>query len=153
MKTFRLQSHILIRQPIEEVFRFFTDAGNLDLLTPEWLVFRIQTPRPIAIATGVVIDYRLRLRGLPIRWRSCITAWEPPHLFIDEQVQGPYRQWIHQHRFRETDGGTQVEDDMEYAVWGGSPVNRFFVAPDLNRIFEYRRARLAEHFDLDRGAA
>lgn len=151
MKTVRLRSQVLIAADIDEVFSFFADAGNLDLLTPEWLRIRILTPQPIRMEPGVEIDYRLRIRGVPVGWRSRITAWDPPHSFIDEQIRGPYRQWIHQHRFSYSPEGTRVEDWVEYAVWGGSLVDRFLVAPDLDRIFEYRTARLVEQFQSDNG--
>lgn len=146
MKTFELHSQLRISKPPEEVFPFFADAGNLDILTPDWLNFRIVSPRPIPIERGTEIDYRLRIRGFPIRWRSRITAWDPPHLFVDEQVRGPYRLWVHEHRFRPVDGGTIVEDRVRYAVWGGAIVNRLMVAPDLARIFDYRRKKLEEQF-------
>ena len=150
MRTFELHSAVLIPRTPEEVFPFFADARNLDLLTPPWLHFQILDPGPIAIQRGTEIDYRLRLRGLPMRWRSRITAWSPPSLFVDEQVRGPYRRWIHQHRFRPVEAGTLVEDHVRYAVWGGRLVDRWLVAPDLSRIFRYRRERLAERFPARR---
>ena len=146
MRTFEFKSRIVVPGEPAEIFPFFADAGNLDLLTPGWLHFRILTPGPITIAEDAEIDYRLRLRGIPIRWRSRIKAWEPPHRFVDEQIRGPYRMWVHEHRFRPVDGGTSVEDRVRYAVWGGAPANRLFVARDLARIFEFRRQRLAERF-------
>ena len=152
MRTFELHSAVLIPRTPEEVFPFFADARNLDLLTPPWLHFQILDPGPIPIQAGTEIDYRLRVRGVPLRWRSRITAWDPPSLFVDEQVRGPYRRWIHQHRFRPVEGGTLVEDRVRYAVWGGRLVDRWLVAPDLSRIFRYRRDRLAERFRAAREA-
>ena len=152
MRTLELHSAVLIRRTPEEIFPFFADARNLDLLTPPWLHFQIVDPAPTAIQRGTEIDYRLRLRGVPLRWRSRITAWNPPGLFVDEQVRGPYRRWIHQHRFRAVEGGTLVEDHVRYAVWGGRLVDRWLVAPDLSRIFRYRRERLLERFPESKGA-
>ncbi len=149
MKTFEFRNEIWIPRTSDEIFDFFSDAANLDYLTPEWLHFRILTPRPIAMAEGTEIDYYLRLRGLPLRWRSRITRWDPPNFFVDEQVRGPYRSWIHEHHFRPTAGGTMVEDHVRYAVWGGVVANRFLVARDLARIFAYRNRRLVERFPAE----
>lgn len=141
-RTFFLESQGEVPGNIEDVFRFFSDAGNLQRLTPPWLQFQILTPLPIDMRAGTRIDYRLRVRGFPIRWQSEITAWEPPRRFVDEQRRGPYRLWIHEHTFEPTDRGTLVRDRVEYAVPGGSFVQRWFVGPDLQRIFEYRRSAL-----------
>jgi ligand-binding SRPBCC domain-containing protein len=146
MRTFELRSEIVVPGELDDVFAFFSDAGNLDLLTPEWLRFRILTPLPLRMGPGVEIDYRLSLRGWPIGWRSRITVWDPPHLFVDEQVRGPYRDWNHQHWFAPSRDGTLVTDRVEYSVWGGALVDRLLVAPDLDRIFEFRRSRLVELF-------
>ncbi len=146
MKTFALKFQIWLPLPIAEVFPFFADAGKLEELTPPWLKFHILTPRPIEMSVGTRIDYRLRIRGVPVRWQSEITVWEPPHRFIDEQLRGPYRLWIHEHRFSEKDGGTRVEDSVRYALLGGSLINRIFVEPDLKKIFAYRHWKLQHIF-------
>jgi ligand-binding SRPBCC domain-containing protein len=143
MKIFTLESSQLIARPLEQVFAFFSDATNLEAITPPWLHFRVVTPEPIIMAERTRIDYGLRLRGIPMRWTSEIAAWEPPTMFIDSQIRGPYRRWIHTHTFTPRDGETLVEDHVEYAVPGGSPVDRFLVRPDLGRIFRYRREALA----------
>ena len=146
MRTSELSREVWLPRPPEEVFPFFADAGNLDRLTPPWLHFRILTPRPIEMAVGARIDYGLRLHGIPIRWRSEITAWDPPHGFVDEQRRGPYRVWIHRHRFEAHRGGTLVTDDIRYAVPGGRLADRLFVRRDLRRIFDYRTAQLRRRF-------
>ena len=133
-----------VPSPLERTFSFFSDAHNLERITPPFVKFRIVTPPPIEMRVGTRIDYRLRLHGIPIRWQSEITHWTPPHGFIDEQRRGPYRKWVHEHRFREEDGGTRVEDHVTYAVPGGRPIDRWFVRPDLDRIFEYRQGAIAE---------
>lgn len=97
----------------------------------------------------VLLDYRLRIRGLPVRWQSQITEWNPPERFVDRQTRGPYRLWIHEHTFVEADAGTMVGDDVRYSVPGGALVNRFLVAPDLERIFDYRRRVLRSLFNPD----
>ncbi len=146
MRLFTLTSRVWLPRPLSEVFPFFADAHNLEVLTPPWLRFEVLTPEPIPMRAGTLIDYRLRLRGLPIRWQSEISAWQPPHRFVDEQRKGPYRIWIHEHRFSEHDGSTLVEDFVRYAVYGGTLVNRVFVARDLHQIFEHRRAKMQEVF-------
>ena len=138
----------LPRRP-DEVFDFYADAFNLERLTPAWLRFRVLTPPPIVMAAGVEIDYRLRLRGLPMGWRSRITEWAPPHRFVDEQVRGPYRRWVHTHTFTAQDGGTLVVDRVEYGMLGGWLADRLLVRRDLRRIFAYRQERLAEVFGGD----
>ncbi len=146
MKIFTLETQLWLPRPVSEVFPFFADAGNLQKLTPHWLDFQILTPRPIEMRAGTLIDYGLRIHGVPLRWQSEITAWDPPNRFIDEQRRGPYRLWIHEHRFREKDGGTVVEDSVRYASLGGALINRLIVRPDLERIFDYRHRRLLNIF-------
>jgi ligand-binding SRPBCC domain-containing protein len=146
MQTFRLERHIEVPRQRDEVFPFFADAGNLETLTPPWLRFRIVTPQPIAMGVGARIDYRLSLRGIPLRWTSEITAWEPPLRFVDTQIRGPYRKWVHEHLFEEVDGGTRIIDRVDYAVPGGAVVRRLFVLPQLTGIFDYRRHVMQQTF-------
>jgi len=153
MKTYRLECELWLPRSVEEVFAFFCDARNLDVLTPSWLHFQVLTPGPVEMRPGAEIDYRLRFRGVPIRWRSEITVWDPPRRFVDEQRRGPYRKWVHEHRFEERDGGTLAGDRVEYAAPGGSLANRLFVAPDLRRIFRYRQQKLQSIFGEADGAA
>ncbi len=144
MKTFTLSTELLIEKPIDEVFSYFSDAHNLVEITPPKMKLVVLTPPPIEMQIGTLIDYRLKLKGIPIRWQSEITEWNPPHKFVDEQRKGPYRAWIHTHIFHEAEQGTIVEDRVEYAVLGGQIVDKLFVRPDLQKIFEYRSKRLQE---------
>lgn len=144
MKTYSLRSELWLPRPRAEVFPFFADAANLQRITPPWLHFEVVTPAPVDMRVGALIDYRLRVRGLPVRWRSEITCWEPPQRFVDEQRRGPYRLWVHEHTFEDVDGGTLVGDRVEYAVHLGVLVQRFLVGPDVQRIFAYRKQRLRE---------
>lgn len=147
MTVFELTARAALARPRSEVFAFFGDAGNLEALTPPWLRFEIRTPRPIAMRPGALIDYRLRLRGLPVSWRTEITLWEPPHRFVDEQLRGPYRLWVHEHTFEERpDGSTLAGDRVRYAVPGGRLVNRLLVERDLRAIFAFREAKMSELF-------
>ena len=144
MKTFHLKTEQKIEKPQDELFSFFSDAHNLAEITPPWLNFRVLIPPPIEMKVGTRIDYRLKLRGIPVRWQSEITAWNPPHSFVDEQRRGPYRRWIHTHTFIAVPDGTLVKDEVEYAVFGGRLVQKFLVAPDIEKIFAYRSEKLKE---------
>lgn len=146
MKIHEIQSGLWLPLPPEELFRFFADAGNLDAITPPWLHFAIVTPRPIEMRPGTSIDYRLRVHGLPLRWRTLIREWQPPHRFVDEQLRGPYRQWIHEHTFEARDGGTLARDVVRYAVPFDLIVHPLFVRRDIGRIFAFRQAALRERF-------
>ena len=144
MKTSVFEARQWLPSPPEKVFQFFADAYNLERLTPPWLRFQVLTPGPIEMAQGTVINYRLKLHGISVRWQSEITVWEPPHRFVDRQIKGPYRLWVHEHTFVETDGGTLAGDRVEYAVPGGWLVRKLLVERDLRKIFEYRQERLRE---------
>jgi ligand-binding SRPBCC domain-containing protein len=146
MKVFQFDSSIWLPRPIHEIFEFFSNAQNLEQLTPSSLQFHILTPTPIQIQQGTEIEYRLKIRGIPIRWRSKIAVWDPPHRFVDEQLRGPYRQWIHEHRFTEHAGGTTCEDTVKYAPIGGAIINKLFVSREVQQIFAYRTQRLQALF-------
>ncbi len=149
----RLQSSVRLGAPLAEVFPFFADARNLEALTPPWLRFEILSPGPVDMRVGALIDYRLRVHGVPLRWRSEITEWDPPHLFVDEQRRGPYRRWRHTHRFAADGDGTRVDDEVDYAVLGGPLVDRLFVRRDLDRIFAFRREALRDRFPTRSGTS
>jgi ligand-binding SRPBCC domain-containing protein len=100
---------------VDEAFAFFADALNLETITPPWLRFRI-LEAPAKLERGSLLVYRLRLFGLPIRWRTEIAEWRPPHCFVDVQLQGPYRRWEHTHRLRRVDGGTEIADRVVYRL-------------------------------------
>ena len=131
----------------DEVFPFFAEAGNLEAITPPWLSFRIATPRPIVMGVGTLIEYRLRLRGLPISWLTRIEVWEPGERFVDQQMRGPYALWHHTHEFAPAPGGgTVMRDTVRYALpFGplGVLAHRLFVHRDLARIFDFRANEVA----------
>jgi ligand-binding SRPBCC domain-containing protein len=145
-RGYRLEASQFLPQPRERVFEFFADAFELETLTPSWLHFSVLTPAPIQIAPGTLIDYRLRLRGIPLRWQSVISAWEPPFRFVDEQTRGPYRRWHHEHQFEATDEGTLCRDIVDYEVYGGALINSLAVRHDLLKIFSFRQDKLRDFF-------
>lgn len=140
--TYTLRDELWLPRAIGEVFDFFADACRLEQITPGWLHFHVQTPRPVPMHAGSLIDYKLKLHGIPIRWRTEISEWDPPFRFVDRQLRGPYRLWRHLHTFEARDGGTLVRDHVDYCVPGGPLVHWLFVRPDLHRIFTYRRQQL-----------
>jgi ligand-binding SRPBCC domain-containing protein len=143
---FRLTMELELPAPRQTIYDFFSDAFGLEALTPPWLNFHVSTQAPIQLQPGTLIDYKLRIHGVPLRWQSKISVWEPPHRFVDEQLRGPYRRWHHEHLFEETATGTLVRDVVHYEVPGGRLVHSLFVKPDLMKIFAYRRAKLLELF-------
>jgi ligand-binding SRPBCC domain-containing protein len=150
---YRLEREMLIRKPREEVFAFFSDAQNLERITPSFLRFHIVTPGPIAMRAGTLIDYELRLYGVKFRWRTRIAAFEPPAFFVDEQLKGPYRRWVHRHTFEEAPGGTLMRDRVEYELgFGpfGALAHALFVRRSVERIFNYRNKTIEEIFRDER---
>jgi ligand-binding SRPBCC domain-containing protein len=145
MKIFTLRRTLWIPQPIDKVFPFFSDIHNLEKITPKWLNFR-SVDHPREMKEGARIRHKLKIRGIPVTWVSEITNWDPPYGFVDEQKKGPYRFWRHEHGFREERDGTVCEDVIKYAVLGGDFVNRFFIAPDLKKIFDYRQEKVKKIF-------
>ena len=142
-----MAEHILHREltldmPREHVFQFFADAANLERITPPELSFHIITPQPIDVSQGTLINYKLKLHGLPMTWRTEITTWDPPFEFVDTQLRGPYAQWIHRHTFTEIDENkTMIEDEVRYRL-PLEPIGdiaHFIVRRELNYIFDYRQ--------------
>jgi ligand-binding SRPBCC domain-containing protein len=152
---YRLERAQRVRRPLPEVVAFFSDADNLERLTPDFVHFRILTPRPIVMQPGTLLEYELRLLGIPVRWRSRIETFEPPGpdgriaRFSDTQVTGPYKRWHHVHEFHAVLGGTEIRDVVDYELRLGplgTVAHALFVRRALNQIFEYRRARCEELF-------
>lgn len=136
-----LHREAIVPAPVTETFAFFSDAANLERLTPPWINFRIRTPLPIEMRAGAVLDYRIALYGLPLPWRTRIDVWAPGDRFVDRQIAGPYRWWHHEHRFERDGGGTRVIDHVEFvprAAW----LSRRLVRRDVERIFDFRAAAL-----------
>jgi hypothetical protein len=145
---YTVQREQWVPRPLQEVFAFFSDARNLELLTPDWLKFHVLT-MPNRIATGVHIQYRLKWHGIPLRWTTEITHWNPPSDFEDIQLSGPYRLWHHTHRFQDLNGGTQMTDVVEYELpfgFLGRIAHALQVRRNVEMIFDYRRDRIQEMF-------
>ena len=146
--------HVLIRKTvikknIEQLFDFFSKAENLNSITPPLLGFKIITPLPVQMKKGTIIDYKIKLNGIPFSWRTEITKWDPPFLFEDTQIKGPYKIWIHEHRFDEKEGMTIMTDTVRYLSPGGIfefiPHN-LMVKKKVEFIFDYREKVLNELF-------
>jgi ligand-binding SRPBCC domain-containing protein len=146
-----------IPRPIAEVFAFFADAHNLEAITPPWLRFRILRVSEGEIRQGTLIDYALRLHGIPLRWRTEITEWAPPHRFVDSQISGPYRLWHHEHTFSpDGENATTMRDRVTYRLpFGvlGRGVHALMVRRDVAKIFDYRAEYIAEAFGSSRTLA
>jgi hypothetical protein len=146
---YSLDRTLFIPRPRHQVFAFFAEAGNLERITPDFLKFHILSPQPIAMCPGALIDYQLRLHGIPLRWRTRIEAFEPDSFFIDTQLSGPYRRWVHRHDFTEVPGGTEMRDHVDYQLpFGpiGDVVRALFVRRSVERIFDYRNQTILKTF-------
>ena len=132
----------------DQVFAFFAEATNLERITPPELGFTIVTSHPIQLHAGTCIEYRLHLFGLPFSWSSEIQLWNPPEAFVDVQRRGPYKLWVHTHRFREEQGATIIEDEVQYAL-PYAPLGELvypLVRLQLRRIFQYRQHAIRAYF-------
>ncbi len=130
----------------EDVFGFFSDATNLERITPVELAFKITTPLPISMGPGTLIDYKLRLFGVPFKWQTKISSWKPPNEFIDVQLRGPYKEWIHTHSFLQTNEGTMILDKVKYRLplWPFGECAYPMVRMQLERIFQFRQKAIRE---------
>jgi len=131
----------------DEVFEFFADTRNLEAITPPLLRFRVVTPAPIVMRRGTLIHYRLRVRGVPVRWLTRIEEWDPPHRFVDQQLEGPYALWQHTHTFEADGAETIMRDTVRYRIgFGplGTLADRLLVRRDVARIFDFRAQRVRE---------
>jgi ligand-binding SRPBCC domain-containing protein len=148
------QVHVFEREqrvelPLARAFEFYGDAHNLEAITPPWLGFEVTTPAPVLMRAGTLLDYRLKLHRVPVRWRTRIEVWEPPHRFVDAQLSGPYALWEHTHEFEAAgEDTTVIRDRVRYGLpLGplGELAHRLFVRRDVERIFDYRREAVAAH--------
>ena len=148
MKTYVLEREQRLPRPIGDVFEFFSRPENLQQITPPWLDFRIVTAPP-DLAPGSLIRYKLRWHLLPLRWTTKITAWDPPHSFVDRQLSGPYALWNHEHWFTEQNQSTLMRDRVTYALplgFAGRLAHPLLVGRDVERIFDYRAEAMRRLF-------
>ena len=139
-----------VNKPIEEVFAFFAKAENLNIITPPELKFKITTPLPIDMKKGTLIDYKIKLNGISFKWKTEITDWTPPYRFVDTQIKGPYRVWIHEHIFGSQGNNTIVKDIVSYLPpgWILEPViHKLAVKKKLEHIFDYRMEKIKSIFN------
>lgn len=139
-----------IPTPLPEVFAFFSEARNLDRITPPWLHFQVLSQTDRELKAGSLIHYQLGWHGIPLRWTSRIEEWCPPTRFVDTQLKGPYRLWHHTHSFEACDGGTLIRDTVQYAVpagWLGDFFGGWMVRRDVERIFDYRVMKISAIFE------
>ena len=151
MKTFEINTKQYINKPLEVVFEFFSKPENLEMITPESLSFNILTPIPIRMEKGSLIDYTIRLFGIPVHWRTLISDYEPPFRFVDQQIKGPYTFWHHTHTFQPVDGGVEIIDKVKYSLplgWLGTLVHSIWVRKDLEKIFEHRKTVIQNYFEI-----
>jgi ligand-binding SRPBCC domain-containing protein len=144
-----LERKLFLPVPPDEAFRFFDRPENLAEITPAELGFRILTPSPIAMKEGALIDYTIRVLGMPVRWTTLITSYNPPRGFVDQQLRGPYSFWHHTHAFRAVDGGTEMADTVRYLLpFGplGALAHAVAVRRQLENIFEHRSRVIAGRF-------
>jgi len=150
MSPYTLQRQQWIDRPLTEVFGFFSDARNLEHITPPWIGFEILSVSTAVLGEGTIIEYRLRMHGVSMRWKTHLCEWNPPHGFADIQASGPYKLWHHTHRFESENGGTKMTDSLRYELpLGvlGRVVHKLKVRGDVARIFDYRAGRIAELFE------
>lgn len=148
-KNYIFTQETFIEQPLETVFEFFSQAENLDKITPKFLKFQFITPLPIEIKENTHIDYKLHLMGVPFKWKTLISVWQPPHKFVDIQLKGPYKKWEHTHEFKEMDGGTLMTDRVEYQLpfsIFGRMAHGIFVEQQIKDIFAYRKEMMKVFF-------
>ncbi|HEX3156247.1 MAG TPA: SRPBCC family protein [Candidatus Angelobacter sp.] len=147
--TYILNFKQQVQRPLPEIFDFFSRAENLEALTPPWLNFRILNVNPQPVQQGTMINYSLRVHGIPLRWTSEIVEWEPPHCFVDLQLRGPYKLWRHEHRFEPSDGGTLISDTISLSLplgFLGQLAYKIKVRSDVQEIFAFRKNKIRTLF-------
>ena len=143
--VYQLTTQTIVNRSLEETFEFFARAENLNKITPPWLHFNIVSDTPIRMGVGTTIEYRLKIRGFPMKWVSEIPIWQPPYRFVDQQKSGPYRYWHHEHLLQKQDkDSTHMKDVVTYKVPYGRFAHGLFVKRDLEKIFKYRHHSLRD---------
>jgi ligand-binding SRPBCC domain-containing protein len=149
MKPHSIIRKTIIKRPLQEVFQFFSKAENLNKLTPKELEFKILTPLPIKMGKGTLIDYKIKLNGIPFHWKTEICEWKENEFFADQQLKGPYRIWYHTHSFSAVEGGTEMTDEVKYLSpgWFLEPIiQALYIKKKVEGVFDYRNSKLKEIF-------
>lgn len=144
--THVLETEQAVAAGIEDAFDCFSNAANLDTITPPLLGFTILTPLPIVMRERALIEYHLRLKGMPIRWLTRIDEWNSGRSIADTQLRGPHALWVHRHSFARRRDGTLIRDRVDYALplpYLTPPIHALFVRPMIEMIFAYRREVVA----------
>lgn len=149
MKLHTLMRVQKIHKSLDEVFAFFSDPGNLSKITPASLDFRILTPQPIDMKAGALIDYQIKIMGIPLRWTTLIETYEKPNGFVDVQLKGPYAYWHHTHTFHQKEGCVEIVDRVVYGMpfgFLGDLLHSLWVKRDLEKIFDFRHRVISDYF-------
>lgn len=147
---YNLYREQIVNKPLQEVFAFFEKPENLEVITPPWMKFKIETPPPLIMKVGAEFDYRIDLMKIPLRWKTIITEYDPPYKFIDMQKKGPYKTWIHTHTFETIGKQTKITDNVDYDLYGwflGDFINKIYVGKNLKAIFDFRETIIDKHFN------
>lgn len=146
---YRFRQYQYVEKPIEEVFEFFSDAKNLERITPSQLSFRIDSQSTDEIQEGTEFIYKLKIHGFPAKWKTIITNWDPPFQFVDYQEFGPYKVWFHNHMFIPTKNGTLLVDEVKFILpfqWFTRHFIAWFIKKDVKNIFEHRYKYIEEFY-------
>jgi ligand-binding SRPBCC domain-containing protein len=148
MKEYVLERKVRVPKTAKDIFPFFAAAENLERITPPELGFRIRSQLPIAMRSGALIDYTIKLYGIPMKWRTRITTWDPPKSFEDAQISGPYAKWVHTHLFIEDANGTTIHDRVVYGLPFGflGRIVHPLIARQIKRIFDFRESAMKAAF-------
>ena len=149
-KIYTFKKEQFVASDIDTVFEFFSRPENLEKITPKKMGFNIITPKPIEMKEGAIIDYTVKILGVPMRWRTIISSYKKNEYFVDEQLKGPYSYWRHKHYFKVVDGGVMIIDEITYAL----PLEAFrlivhplIIKPQLNEIFDFRFQTIQDKFN------
>ena len=147
---YKFEQEQIVDKKLDEIFPFFTKPENLSLITPNWLKFKIKKKSTEKMEENAEFVYTIKFHNIPMFWKTKITKYEPPLIFVDEQVKGPYKKWIHTHTFKEKGDKTILYDKVEYDLYGWflkGFINKWFVKNSVKKIFEYRRSVIGKNFE------
>ncbi len=141
-KVNQFESTQFVKKNIKDVFNFFSAAENLETITPPFLCFKVLSKSTPNIQKGTIIQYKLKIHHIPVKWITHITEFEKNKYFIDSQEKGPYKKWVHRHSFEEIKNGTLIHDQVDYIIPAGilgQMLLSRFIKNDIQCIFSYRK--------------